>query len=312
MRVLVAGEINPDLILQDYRSFPELGKEVVVEDLRLALGSASAICAAGLARLGDHAGFLGKVGADVYGEFCLGEMRAAGIDVSLVRPDPGLKTGITVSVSSAADRALITYPGAMTALTEKDVTDEILRQFEHIHIASYYLQENLRPGCAAVFERASRLGLTTSLDTGFDPSETWAPEIYETLKYVDIFLPNEVELRWIGRHEDPVKALAALANGRTQVVAKLGSRGCIALDGGEVVSIPAFRVKPVDTTGAGDSFNAGFLHAWLNWKQLREAMRFGAACGALSTQGMGGTGCQASEAEALEFIRSQEGAAAGQ
>ncbi len=309
MNILIAGEINPDLILQDYRSFPELGKEVVVEDLRLTLGSASAICAAGLARLGEHAGFLGKVGADVYGEFCLGAMRDAGIDVSLVKPDPALKTGITVSVSSAKDRALISYLGAMLALTERDVDDEILRRFEHVHIASYYLQENLRPGCAAIFERASKLGLTTSLDTGFDPTETWAPDIYETLKYVDIFLPNEVELRWIGRDEDPVKALESLANGRTQVVAKLGSRGCMALDHGKPVYVPAFKVNPVDTTGAGDSFNAGFLHAWLNWKNLTEAMRFGAACGALSTQGMGGTGCQATEAEALEFIRSQESVA---
>jgi len=309
MRVLVIGEINPDLILQDYRSFPEPGKEVVVEDLRLALGSASAICAAGLARLGDHAGFFGKVGADVYGEFCLGEMRAAGIDVSLVAPDPALKTGITVSVTSARDRALITYLGAMLALTAGDVTDAMLRDFEHVHIASYYLQENLRPGCAAIFERATGLGLTTSLDTGFDPSETWAPDIYETLKYVDVFLPNEVELRAIGKDEDVIRALRALVNGRTQVVAKLGSQGCMALDHGEPISVPAFRVKPVDTTGAGDSFNAGFLHAWLNWKDLKDAMRFAAACGAISTGAMGGTGCQADEAEAFEFIRRQENAA---
>ncbi|MCX6625308.1 MAG: PfkB family carbohydrate kinase [Acidobacteria bacterium] len=238
MRILVAGEINPDLILQGYHTFPELGKEVLVDDLNLTLGSAAAICAAGLARLGA----------------------------------------------------------------------EVLAGFEHVHISSYYLQENLRPGCAAIFERASKLGLTTSLDTGYDPSETWAPDIYETLKFVDIFLPNEVELRHIGRDEDPVKALQSLANGRTQVVAKLGSRGAMALDHGQPVYVPAFKVKPVDTTGAGDSFNAGFLHAWSKRMALPEAMRFASACGGLSTQGMGGTGCQATEAEALEFIRSQESA----
>lgn len=305
MRILILGEINPDLILQGYHLFPELGKEVIVDDLQLTLGSASVICAVGLVKLGANLGFLGKVGNDTYGHFCLDGMRSFGIDLSLITADPKLKTGITVSVSSAKDRALITYPGAMTALTEHDVTDDILRQFTHVHAASYYLQEGLRPGCARIFERATKLGLTTSLDTGYDPTETWAEDIHETLKFVDIFLPNEVELRWIGRSEDQVQALKNLTTGRTQVVAKLGSKGCIALHEGEPLHIPPFKVSPVDTTGAGDSFNAGFLHAWLNWKNLPEAMRFASACGALSTQGMGGTGCQATEAEALEFIRSQ-------
>jgi sugar/nucleoside kinase (ribokinase family) len=306
VKILVIGEINPDLILQGYHSFPELGKEILVDDLRLTLGSASAICAAGLAKLGEQVSFFGKVGADTYGEFCVDYMRKAGINMQLVQPDPALKTGITVSISGPKDRAMVTYLGAMLALTEADVPDTLFDGFDHVQISAYYLQEGLRPGCASIFERASRRGLTTSLDTGFDPSETWGPDIHETLRHVDIFLPNELELRHIGGSEDEVEALKRLQNGRTQTVAKLGGRGAITLVDGQPLHVPAFKVTPVDTTGAGDSFNAGFLHAWLNWKQLPEAMKFAAACGALSTQGLGGTGCQATEAEALAFIREQE------
>src|SRR4051812_33103775 len=99
-RVLVVGEINVDLILQGAHALPAPGKEVVVDDLVLTLGSASAICAMGLARLGTPVAFLGKVGTDPWGDFCLEAMRATSIDVSRVVADPGIKTGVTVSITS--------------------------------------------------------------------------------------------------------------------------------------------------------------------------------------------------------------------
>ena len=157
-KILIAGEINVDLILQNYHSFPELGKEVLVDDCFLTLGSASLICAMGLAKLGDDVSFLGKVGCDAYGDFCLERMEKAGIDISRVIRDPKLKTGITVSVSSPRDRALITYLGAITELRAEDIRDEALRGFNHVHVSSYFLQEGLRYGVRDVFSRAPRPG----------------------------------------------------------------------------------------------------------------------------------------------------------
>ncbi len=304
MKILIAGEINVDLILQNYRSFPELGKEVLVEDCFLTLGSASLICAMGLAKLGNSVAFLGKVGCDAYGDFCVGRMQDAGVDVSRVIRDPALKTGITVSVSSPRDRALITYLGAITELHAEEVRDEVLRDFSHVHVSSYYLQEGMRPGVRGLFARAHARGLTTSLDPGFDPSEQWPSDINETLRETDVFFPNEVELRAISRRDDFAEALRALDNGRTLVVAKLGRSGAMALDNGKPLHVPAFPVQPVDTTGAGDSFNAGFLDAWLRKEPLARALRRGAACGALSTRGLGGTATQATREEAEEFARS--------
>jgi sugar/nucleoside kinase (ribokinase family) len=152
-----------------------------------------------------------------------------------------------------------------------------------------------------VFARARRAGLTTSLDPGFDPSERWGSDLLDVLQEVDVFLPNEVELAALSGLTDPEPALARLDNGRTRIVAKLGARGCMTRDRGRTLVAPALAVTPVDTTGAGDSFNAGFLHAWLDGRELQECLRWGAACGSLSTRGVGGWERQADarEVEAL-------------
>lgn len=303
-RVLVVGEINLDLILANYQSFPALGREVLVDDLVATLGSASAICAVGLARLGTPVAFLGKVGADQWGEQCLEAMRKGGVDVSRVIRNPSLKTGLTVSITSARERALVSYLGAIAALRGEDVPDEAFRGFDHLHVSSYFLQQGLRPSLASLFARARAAGLTTSLDPGFDPSERWEADLVETLRSVDVFLPNEVELCAAARCTTPAEALLRLQNGSSLIVAKLGAMGCASLEAGRLVEVPAFPVQAVDTTGAGDSFDAGFVHAWLSGLPLRDCLRWGAACGGLSTRGLGGTARQADRAEVEQLLSS--------
>ena len=303
MRILVVGELNPDLVLKDYSSFPELGKEVLAGDLVLTLGSASAICAAGLARLGNSVSFAGKVGADAWGDYCIRFLRDAGIDTAAVIRDPSTKTGLTVSLTCGRDRALVTYLGAIAVLTAHDIRAEMLEGCGHLHVSSYFLQQSLRKGCRELFRRAHDRGITTSLDPGFDPSEQWGSDIQDTLEEVDVFLPNEVELAAIAGEADLPGALDHLRNGRTLTVAKLGPKGCAALVDGRLIEIPAHHVTPVDTTGAGDTFNAGFLHAWLRRQPLEQAMRFACICGALSTQGIGGVSAQPDSAEVEKYLQ---------
>jgi sugar/nucleoside kinase (ribokinase family) len=303
-RVLVVGEINVDLILQGAHALPTPGKEVLVDDVVLTLGSASAICAMGLARLGTPVAFLGKVGTDPWGEFCLDVMRAAAIDVSRVMAEATIKTGVTVSVTSPRDRALVSYLGSIRALRAEDVPDGAFRGFDHLHVSSYFLQEGLRPGIRGLFARAHADGLTTSLDPGFDPSERWESDIVATLAETDLFFPNEVEVAAIARCPDVADALRRLENGRTRVIAKLGAQGCLTLEDGHPLAVPAFRIDAVDTTGAGDSFDAGFLHAWLGGQPLLQSLRWGAACGSLSTRGLGGTSRQADSAEVERLVAS--------
>jgi sugar/nucleoside kinase (ribokinase family) len=301
-KVLVAGELNVDIVLQGYRAFPEAGKEVLVDDFMMVLGSASAICAMGLAKLGDPVSFLGKAGADPWGRFCVDCLTSRGIDVAHVTCEPTLKTGVTVAITSPRDRALVSFLGSIAALTGPDVTDAALAGADHLHVSSYFLQERLRPGLAALFARARRFGLTTSLDPGFDPSEKWAPDLLETLRDVDVFFPNEVELSGLTGTDDVAAALRKLENGRTRVVAKLGGEGAATLEGGALLRAAAYPIESLDTTGAGDSFNAGFLHVWLAGGSSLGALRLGAACGALSTRGLGGTARQPDLAEATAFI----------
>ena len=304
-RALFAGEINVDLVLQGYTEFPVPGKEVLVRDFAMVLGSATAIMAMGLARLGTEVAFLGRVGDDVWGRYCLEDMAGRGIDLSRVIRGGGLKTGVTVSITHPADRALVTYLGAISALTGGDVTDQAMAGLDHLHASSFFFQEGLRPDFPDLFARARRAGLTTSLDTGFDPSGRWDGGLRETLRETDLFFPNEVELRALSGCDDPAQGIRALENGRTRVVAKLGQDGAMALDGDQLLHVPAYRVETVDTTGAGDSFNAGFLHRWLQGAPLVECLRLGAACGALSTLGLGGTAAQPTLAEAKALVHSR-------
>lgn len=302
-RILVAGELNVDLVFRDCQSFPAPGHEVLAEDALVVPGSSSMICAMGLARLGNPVAFAGKVGVDGWGGFCVSALQGGGIDVNAVRRDAALRTGITASFSTRSDRALVTFAGAIGALRADDIGDELLGNADHLHVSSYYLQSALRPQLKSLFVRARALGLSTSLDPGFDPARHWGSEWHELLAEVDLFLPNDVELAGISGCDSVLDGLRALGNGRTCIVAKRGRDGCATLDrDGNLLESPAFALDAVDSTGAGDSFDAGFLHAWLRGLSLTEAMRWGNACGALSTRGVGGTARQADAAEAKALL----------
>jgi sugar/nucleoside kinase (ribokinase family) len=222
-----------------------------------------------------------------------------------------VKTGITTSITGETDRALVTHLGAIAEFRAAEIDPAVLGDFDHLHMCSYFMQRALRPGFRRVFQQAKAAGLSTSLDTGFDPEEKWGADLRETLDFVDVFLPNEVELRGISGQQGLDEALAGLQNGHTLVVAKLGEHGAVSVVDGRQVRVAALPVEPIDTTGAGDSFNAGFLHRWLAGEPVEEAMRYGAACGALSTQALGGTGGQPDEAAVEAFLGRQEKAQVG-
>jgi sugar/nucleoside kinase (ribokinase family) len=299
--ILVVGETNVDVVLRG--AMPQAGREVLADDCVLTLGSASAICAMGLARLGNPVVFVSRAGADLCADYCIDALQRGGVDTSYIACDPALKSGLTVSVASGGDRALVTYLGAIDAVTESDLPDSLLADATHLHVSSYFLQSRLRPGCGRLFARARAHGISTSLDPGFDPREEWDGELRDALQSVDVFLPNERELLAITGCADAAGALRALENGRTRTIVKLGSSGAMTLDDGRVLHVPAFSTTPVDTTGAGDCFNAGFLHAFVRRQPLLDCLTAGNACGALSTRALGGTAAQPTFDEMMAFVR---------
>ncbi len=303
LRILLIGELNFDIILWGLHSALVPGLEVLVDDFEMTLGSSCAITGAGLVRLGHSAAFIGRTGADPGGRFCVERMTALGLDVSRVRLEPGLKTGVTVSFTSRQDRSLVSYLGATTALTTADIGDDAFTGFDHVHSSSYFLQKGLQDGFEDLYARASGRGITTSLDPACDPGGEWKSGLEKVLRQVDVFLPNEIELEGITGEKDPERGLRALQNGRTLSIVKLGSRGAMALHNGGAVRVAAPAAEAVDVTGAGDCFNAGFLHGWLQGWDARRALELGVACGSFSIRGLGGTGAQPTEREAYDFLR---------
>lgn len=296
--LLVAGEINPDLILTGQVE-PEFGQvEKLMDSSRLTIGSSSAIFACGAARLGLKTAFIGVCGLDVFGGFMLDEMRQRGVDVDPVLVRPQGTTGVSVILSRGVDRAILTYPGLIAALKAEEISDDLLRRARHLHIASYFLQTALQPGLPGLFDRAHGLGLSTSLDPNWDPGGRW-DSVRLLLPQVDVFLPNAAEACAIAGLEDTHKAAVWLAGKAGQVAVKLGPDGALGVKGSELIEAPSLKVEVVDTVGAGDSFDAGILYGFLNGWDLERSLRLGVACGSLSTRAAGGTEAQPTLEEAL-------------
>ena len=292
--VLVVGDANPDLLLRgDVR--PRFGQaEQLLTGADLVLGGSAAITAAGCARLGLRTALFAAVADDVFGRLVREEL--ARREVTLLAADGrGAPTGISVVLSEKDDRGILTLPGTIPALRPEDVTDELLGRAGHVHVSSLYLQPALAAGLAGIFSRAEKIGLTTSLDTNWDPAEKWE-SIDEILAHTDVFLPNANELRAItglDKTDEIDEAAAALARHGTTVVMKNGAEGARAWWPGGTAAAPGRQVDVVDTTGAGDSFNAGFLAARLSGRPMAEAIRWAAIAGSLSTRAAGGTAAQA-------------------
>lgn len=301
--LLVAAEINVDFILSGESVRPVFGQESLIEDATLTMGSSTIIFACGAARLGLKVAVIGLVGQDAFGDFMLQGMRARGLDTRWVRQVAEPRTGITVSLSEPHDRAMLTYAGTIAALRAEDVLDEQLAMARHFHVSAAFLQTALLPDLGGLFRRAKAQGCTTSMDTGWDPAEKWNGPIHDALSATDIFMPNEEEAPRIAKEASPTDAARWLARRVPTVTVKLGGDGALLAKGDKLYRCSAFPVEVVDTTGAGDSFDAGLVYAYLSGWGEQEALELACACGALSTRAAGGTSSQATLEEALALVR---------
>jgi sugar/nucleoside kinase (ribokinase family) len=285
---LVAGEANADLLVDGVARL-EFEKEKLAKDMNLVLGGSSSIFAFNLSRLGARVGFTGVVGDDFFGSFVEQRLRWAGVDTGALERRAKVKTGLTIWCQNGAARAGITYTGSIALLRARDVTDAMLRKARHLHVGAYFLLENLHPGAARLFQRAKKLGLTTSLDCNYDPTERWDSGIQGVLKFTDIFFPNEVEALRLTRCRDVERAAAELGKLVRVAVVKLGAHGALVCSEGKQFRVRAVKTRVVDTTGAGDSFDAGFLACYFKGGSIEESARAGVAAGARAVSAIGGT-----------------------
>ena len=297
--LLVLGDANPDLVLTGDVA-PAFGQaEKLVEEARLVVGGSGAIAACGAARLGLRTGFAGVVGDDVFGRFMLEALAERGVDTSGCLVDPHRPTGVSVILSKGEDRAILTSAGTIGDLRGELVDPALVASSRHVHVSSYFLQAGLRGDLQALFDEAHRSGVSTSIDPNWDPAERWDGGLLELLSRTDCFFPNSHEARAITGIDDVDVAAEALAEHGTLVAMKFGQGGGLAMWGDEVVRSESIPSSVVDTTGAGDSFDAGFLAGRLAGWPLERCLALAVACGSLSTRGAGGTGAQPSMDEAM-------------
>lgn len=300
--LLVLGDANPDLVLRGDVA-PEFGQtEKLVSDARLVVGGSGAIMASGAARLGLRTAFVGVVGDDAFGRFMVDALVERGVHTHGCRVDPTRPTGLSVILSKGDDRAILTSMGTIADLRGASVDPGLLAAARHVHVSSYYLQGGLRDDLPELFRAAHAAGATTSIDPNWDPDEEWNGGLLSLLEITDVFLPNSAEARAITGLDDIDVAAETLAERGGTIAVKFGQGGGLAMHGDEIARSEAIPASVVDTTGAGDSFDAGFLTGQLAGWTLGRSLALGVACGSLSTGAVGGTAAQPTMAEALAAL----------
>ncbi len=289
--VIVVGELNVDIILNEIESLPVVGKEIMAGSMSVTLGSSSAIFASNLSSLGARVAFIGKIGKDNFASVVLSSLEGKNVDTSHIIRSQSLATGATIVLNYGQDRANVTYPGAMNDLRIDDIDRDFLAGARHMHFANCFMQPGIRKDLTILFRTARELGLTTSLDTQWDPEEKWDLPLEELLPYVDVFLPNMAEFKFLSHSNTVEEGIARLKRFAHIIAIKNGSDGALCWDGSNLISQPVFKNEEViDCIGAGDSFDAGFIMDFISNAPIAKCLETGALTGAINTTRAGGTG----------------------
>lgn len=305
--LVVIGDCNPDLVLTGDCE-PAFGQiERTVDAAHLELGGSATLTACAAVRLGMRTALVTVVGDDVFGRFMLESLTKRGVDTRWCVLDPVTPTGLSVILARPdGDRAILTSAGTLALLGPEHIPATALRTTRHVHVGGFFLTPRFQAAAADVLRTASGAGATTSLDTGWDPSERWDGGLSATLTEANWFFPNEQELKLVAGDVELEDAAAKLASSGTGVVAKLGADGGFLQRARFVTRAPALIVNTVDTVGAGDCFAAGFLAAQLSGMTLERSLAFACVCGSLSTRFSGGIAGQPTFAEALAALDSTD------
>lgn len=288
--VLCAADLCVDVILKG-RVRPAFGQvEQIIDQYTIELGGSATIFASQFARLGGAAGILGTIGEDLFGHFVRQKLDGLNIDISRVRVDPAITTGAGFALVDGDDRAILTYPGTIDALMPDDLTEDLLTACRHWHIASYFLLKRLQPCWSAWLNRLKKAGITTSIDPNWNTDGHWL-QVHQLLPMIDVFFANEKEATAIAECADAGSAGRILARYGPLVIIKLGEHGSMAFQGELSWAAPAANSSPVrivDTIGAGDCFDSGFLRAWQMGRSVHDCLQLASRCARASLSAAGG------------------------
>jgi ribokinase len=288
LEVLVAGDLFVDLVMSGFASWPlRPGEEVFAERFCREAGGGAAITACGLAKLGVKVGVIGAVGKSD-GQWLVERLKASGVNTSAIRRSLREPTAVTLSVSTASDRTFLTYMGAnreLSAMLQRSASRGEFAKARHVHFACAPSSSD----ATDLFRKLVEQGIGLSADVGWHPEWLSDERARSALGNVDIFFPNEREGALMTGESEPRRILASFQNmGFKKVALKLGPLGAALLYDEKITFCEPIPVAAIDTTGAGDCFDAGFLYAWLRGDDPQSCLRAGVVCGALSARCLGG------------------------
>jgi sugar/nucleoside kinase (ribokinase family) len=307
MDILCLGQFTADVVVRGVEKLPEKGKSIFVDKIELHNGGCACNTAIDLARLGVSTGVTGKVGKDTFGDFLIRLLIKHKIDIRGLKQDSESNTSSTVVlISQDGERSFLHYSGTNAKLTIEDINFELIKETKLLHVAAVYLLPALDGiPIAQILKRAKDIGVITSLDTAWNAKGKWLEKIEPSLPFVDFFLPNIEEASMISGKDSPEEiARFFLSYGIKVVGIKMGNKGCYIQSKDKALYIPAFKVKTVDTTGAGDAFIAGFLTGIIKGWDLEFIGLFANAVGACCVMEAGASQGVKSLEETFEFMRS--------
>lgn len=301
--VLTVGDLCVDFIIKGPDVKPEFGqKEKLFDEYWLEMGGSCSIFASQIGKLGLEAAIVGKVGNDMFGDLIYRTLEHSGVNINYIKKEPNLRTGISLALVNANDRAILTNIASIDTVSIEDIPDDLLSMAKHLHIGSYFLLKKMQPYYRDIINEMKKHGTTVSLDTNWDPDEKWDSGIWDIMPYVDIFLPNEIEAMSITKTGTVEKAIEQLMNYVKIIAVKKGKNGATIYSKSMILDIPAIEIRSADAIGAGDSFDAGFIFGFLSGRNLEECGRMGCICGSLNTRMNGGTSGQPRINELLRYL----------
>ncbi len=287
--VLAVSDMCVDMILYG-NVRPQFHQvEQIIDNYELEVGGSANIFISQMAKLGATAGIIGWVGKDSFGEFLRTNLNTIGVDTTYVKTHPSVKTGIGVALAEKQDRAILTYPGTIDATTTGDLRQSLLNETRHWHIASLFLLQSVRSCWKAWLSQCRKAGVTTSLDTNWDPEDRWEG-VTDLLPLIDVFLPNEAEATRLTGEGDVYRAAGKLASAGNLVIVKRGAKGAIARKGEQLWELHPEREAHdiADAIGAGDNFDAGFIYGHLLGWGVDACLALGHRCAVSSLAAPGG------------------------
>ncbi|MBB4349844.1 carbohydrate kinase family protein [Aliirhizobium cellulosilyticum] len=281
--VLSIGRIYCDLIFTGLEELPVLGRELFADDMRIAAGGGAFISAAHLANAGRKAALVARLGTDALSSDAGRQIQASGVDLRFVEHSADAGPQVTVAAVIDEERAFLTRrAGAAMPSTLGEALN--WPEAKHLHIAEYATLHEI----PALVRLAKDRGLSVSLDPSWDAALIYDKGLLQACTGVDLFLPNLEEAEAITGSASPEKAMLMLSAIFPHVALKAGAQGAWSMSDGVVLHAEAEAVPVVDTTGAGDAFNAGFIHAWLDGKPHLACLTAGIQSGSLAVQSAGG------------------------